>query len=81
MERKEIVETKFDMNKGNYIPNICYEFEDSKYIIFSRKEDGKIVSISRNVIKGSYTKDKYIPQEIRLMPYFTDKLYWKEYYY
>ena len=52
MEGKEIVETRFDMNKGNYIPNIYYQFKDGKYIIFSRKEDGKIVAISRNVIKG-----------------------------
>ncbi len=42
MDGKEIVETKFDMNKDNYIPNIYYEFEDGKYIIFSRKEDGNL---------------------------------------
>ena len=83
MNNKEIVETKYHPNKGNYIPDVFYEFEKGGAVVFSRKKDGKITYIAKTLIKGGFHRNKDNPQDVRLMNYCTIPFYWiprKKYY-
>lgn len=77
MKEKELVETKYHPNKGNYIPNVYFAFIKGGAVVFRRKNDGKITYIQRTLIKGGFHKNKDKPQDIRLMPYCTIPFYWR----
>jgi len=76
MNGKELVEAKFDMNKGNYIPNIYFEFEKGRALVFRNKIGDKIVYVPRNYIRGGFIREKNVAQDVKLMDYYSIPLYW-----
>jgi hypothetical protein len=73
---KEIVETSYHPNKGNYISEVYFEFEKGGAVVFSRKKDGKITYIVKTLIRGGFHRNKQEPQDIKLVPYCTIPFYW-----
>ena len=74
--KKELVETKYHPDKGDFVPNVYYEFETGRAIVFRRKEDGKITYIPKTLIKGGFHRRRDEPQDISLVPYCTIPFYW-----
>jgi len=83
MYSREIVETKYYPDKGNYIPGVFYESESGRSVVFRRKSDRKITYIPKTLIKGGFHRNQQEPQDVKLMSYCTIPFYWiprKKYY-
>lgn len=72
----ELVEFSYSMKDGNYIKKIYYEFETEKAVMFGRNLDEKILWLAKSIIRGGWSKDNKIPQNIKVK--YPMKLYWKE---
>ena len=77
MNKPEIVKTKFDLNRGNYIPEVFFECEKGGSVIFKHKEGKKIVYIPKSVIKKGFKRDKQKLQDVVLADYCHKPFYWK----
>ena len=72
----EIVEYSFDLNIGNYIEKIYYEYETNNAVLFGRNIDERALWVPKSIIKGGWKKDKKMPQKIIIK--YSIPLYWKE---
>ena len=64
---KEPVEFSFNHKDfSNFIKDIYYEYETETAVMFNREKDNKILWIPKIAIRGGYTKDKNIAQNITL---------------
>ena len=72
----ELVEYSYSLKNGNNLEKIYYEFETEKAVMFGRNIDEKVLWIPKSTIKEGWSKDKKIPQNIRIK--YPIKLYWKE---
>ena len=72
----EIVEYSFDLNIGDYIEKIYYEYETNNAVLFGRNIDERALWVPKSIIKGGWKKDKKMPQKIIIK--YSIPLYWKE---
>ena len=72
----ELVEYSFDLNIGNYIEKIYYEFETNNAVLFGRNIDEKALWVPKSILRGGWKKDKMMPQKIIIK--YPIPLYWKE---
>lgn len=60
----ELVEYSFDLNIGNYIEKIYYEFETNNAVLFGRNIDEKALWLPKSILRGGWKKDKKMLQKI-----------------
>ncbi len=76
---EDIVKLLYDIRKGNYIKDLCFEYETERMVGFKRISDNKYCSIPRGFIQEGWRKDDKVPQNIYIKSYLTFlKIYWKK---